>query len=267
MYAVQVEALSKVFYKANGKGFFGSLWGGRKQLMALDGVSFCVKPGEIFGIIGHNGSGKSTLIRILATLLYPTSGKAYIFDHDIIRHAAVVRRCINRVNVEASFFKVLSVWENILYSARLHGLGKHHVRRAIQPIMESLEFSEKELNTQVENLSRGMQQKVAIVRALLNTPRLLLLDEPTTGLDPVAKRSVQEAILRVREQHETTIILTSHDMAEMERLCERIMIINKGRIVQAGTVAELKQSLGSDTATLEDVFWYYTKEKWHKWEQ
>lgn len=268
--AVSVKGLSKAFYKRSydgmEKGFFSRCFGSKKEFMALNNINFSVKKGEIFGIIGHNGSGKSTLIRILSTLLIPTSGEVRIFDHDVIKDSLKVKRHINRVNVEASFFKVLTVYENILYAARLYGLNKKYLKDYLEGIIKELEFSRKDIDTKVENLSRGMQQKVAIMRSLLNTPNLLLLDEPTTGLDPISKRSVQETILKIRKKHNITIILTSHDMDEIDALCDRILIINKGEIKAIGRNESLKSYVSyatqRDDPKLEDVFWYYTREKW-----
>lgn len=270
MDAVKVRGLSKVFYKrefGNGaKGLMARCFGVKKSFYALNNISFNIKKGEIFGIIGHNGSGKSTLIRILSTLMIPSEGDVRIFDHDVIKESLAVKRHINRVNVEASFFKVLTVYENILYAARLYGLSKVFLNDYLKRIIRDLDFSRRDLDTKVENLSRGMQQKVAIMRSLLNTPNLLLLDEPTTGLDPISKKSVQDTILGIRKSNDITIILTSHDMEEIDTLCDRVLIINKGEIKAIGENSNLKQQVGNLTrrkdAGLEDVFWYYTREKW-----
>lgn len=270
MKAVSVTALTKVFYKRSfeekEKGFIKRCFGIKKEFMALNRVSFDINEGEIFGIIGHNGSGKSTLIRILSTLLTPSKGMVKVFGLDIIKDNLKVRRHINRVNVEASFFKVLTAYENILYAARLYGLDKKSLNEFIEKIIYELDFEKKDIHTKVENLSRGMQQKVAIMRSLLNTPNLLLLDEPTTGLDPISKKAVQETILNIRKKHKITILLTSHDMDEIDTLCDRILIINKGEIKAIGTSQSLKDYVSyansRKIAKLEDVFWYYTKEKW-----
>ncbi len=268
--AVMVSGVSKVFYKREfnrgEKSFLARHLGKKKEFYALNDISFSIKKGEIFGVIGHNGSGKSTLIRILSTLLTPSSGDVRVFDHDVMRESLMVKRHINRVNVEASFFKVLTAYENILYAARLYGIKKQYLRDYLDKIIIELDFSRRDLNTKVENLSRGMQQKVAIMRSLLNTPNLLLLDEPTTGLDPISKKSVQETILRIRKSHDITIILTSHDMDEIDALCDRIMIINKGRIKAIGNNESLKDyvryAADRKDVKLDDVFWFYTKEKW-----
>lgn len=230
-----------------------------KVVLAVDDVSFTVKRGEIYGILGANGSGKSTLIRLVATLLYPDAGTARIFGLDVVTQAAEVKRLINRVSVEASLFKKLSAMENLIYAARLYGLDAGQSRKDITKILTGLGIKENRIGQPVEKMSRGMQQKVAIARALLTSPVLLLLDEPTTGLDPRSKKDVEELVRGLRNTHDATIVLTSHDMHEAETLCDRIAIVDKGRIVVEGTPQELKDAhrLAQGThqqPTLEDVF-------------
>jgi len=230
-----------------------------KVVMAVDDVSFQVRRGEIYGVLGANGSGKSTLIRLLATLLYPDSGNASIFGLDVVDQAADIKRLINRVSVEASLFKKLSAMENLMYAARLYGLDSAPARKDIVRILTGLGIAESRIRQPVEKMSRGMQQKVAIARALLTSPVLLLLDEPTTGLDPRSKKDVEELVLNLRNTHDATILLTSHDMHEADTLCDRLAIVDKGRIVVEGTPQELKdahrlQHGSRDEPTLEDVF-------------
>ena len=240
--------------KTNGKGK-------KRLVVAVDHVSFKVKEGEIFGVLGPNGSGKSTLIRLLATLLLPDGGDIKIFGHDPVKESLEVQRLINRMSVEASFFKKLSPMENLIYGARLYGMGGQETRRKIDGILERLGLEERSIYRPMEEMSRGMQQKVAIVRALLSRPRILLLDEPTTGLDPVSKREVQAVVNELREQEGTTILLTTHDMAEAEKLCERIAIMHKGKIVAMDTPQKLKElapDVDGSKPTLEDVFIHLT---------
>lgn len=230
-----------------------------KEVVAVDDVSFKVGRGEIYGVLGANGSGKSTLIRLLATLLYPDAGSARIFGLDVVAEAAEVKKLINRVSVEASLFKKLSAMENLIYAARLYGLDIAGARRDIVTILTGLGISESRVRQPVEKMSRGMQQKVAIARALLTSPVLLLLDEPTTGLDPRSKKDVEQFVLTLRDTHDATILLTSHDMHEADTLCDRLAILDKGRIVVEGTPQELKDAhrvrLGlHDEPSLEDVF-------------
>lgn len=230
-----------------------------KQVLALDNVSLTVKRGEIYGVLGANGSGKSTLIRLLATLLYPDAGTLKVFDLDVMQQASEVKRLINRVSVEASLFKKLSAMENLIYAARLYGVNIPAARREISSVLQALGIPEARIKQPVEKMSRGMQQKVAIARALLTSPVLLLLDEPTTGLDPRSKKDVQHFVRHLRDTHDATVLLTSHDMAEADALCDRLSIIHKGRLVVEGTPQQLKEAHrfregGTQLPSLEDVF-------------
>lgn len=225
--------------------------------VAVDHVSFDIEEGEIFGVLGPNGSGKSTLIRLLATLLIPDAGTIEIFGHDVVSEPMAVQRLINRVSVEASFFKKLSPMENLLYGARLYGLKGQDVRERVHAIFRRLHVPQKNINEPMEKMSRGMQQKVAVTRALLSSPRLLLLDEPTTGLDPRSKRDVQSFVRELRDRDGTTMLLTTHDMTEAEKLCDRIAIMDSGRIVALDTPAKLRSLAprqGGNMPTLEDIF-------------
>jgi len=223
---------------------------------AVQRVSFQVQAGETFGILGANGCGKSTLIRLVATLLVPDEGRIAIFGHDAVREATAVRRLIHRVSVDAAFFKKLSAWENLTFASGLYGLGHREVRSRGTEVLERLGFSLSKLYEPLENLSRGMQQKVAITRAMLVQPALLLLDEPTTGLDPRSRRQVQAYVQEIRRNEGVTTILTTHDMQEAERLCQRVAIMRNGEIVEVGTPSELIQRVagGVENPTLEEVF-------------
>ena len=226
------------------------------QVRAVDHVSFSVRRGEIFGILGPNGSGKSTLIRLISTLLIPDAGQITVFGYDVERDEVQVKRIINRVSVEAAFFKKLSPMENLLYAGRLYGLDGDTIREQSIQILTRLGLEGKSLYAPVEEMSRGMQQKVAIARAFLSSPTLLLLDEPTTGLDPRSKREVQAFVEELRDSHDATVLLTTHDMDEAEALCERIAIIEGGKIVALDTPAGLKAMIARNghEPTLEDVF-------------
>ena len=233
----------------------------RKPVDAITDVSMRLERGDVHGILGANGSGKSTLIRLISGLLTLDSGRVEVFGHDIERDEMEVKRLINRVSVDAAFFKKLSPMENLLFAARLYGLDGKVARRETVAILERLGVSEKRLGRPVEQMSRGMQQKVAIARALLTSPTLLLLDEPTTGLDPRSKLDVQAFIEEVNAIHDATIVLTTHDLAEAERLCGRITVLNEGRVVAEDTPDGLKTTTGQRLgrpATLEDVFMTYT---------
>lgn len=241
----------------NGKHTAHSLQGSVQIIVAVDHVSFTVEEGEIFGILGPNGGGKSTLIRLIATLLLPDKGKISVFGYDVVRQPLQVQQLINRVSVEASFFKKLSPMENLMYGARLYGLSAKQTRKQVVEILLRLGLKERDIYHPMEEMSRGMQQKVAIARALLSRPRLLLLDEPTTGLDPRSKREVQAVVRELREVHGTTILLTTHDMIEAETLCDRIAIMDSGRVVALDTPEGLKNRVRGTTErqpTLEEVF-------------
>jgi ABC-2 type transport system ATP-binding protein len=233
----------------------------KKAVVAVNDVTISIRRGEIYGILGANGSGKSTLIRLVSTLLTLDGGRVEVLGHDIERDEMAVKQLINRVSVDAAFFKKLSPHENLAYAARLYGLDAKRARAEAITILARLGIGEKRLGRPVEQMSRGMQQKVAIARALLTSPTVLLLDEPTTGLDPRSKLDVQTFIEEVRDTHDATILLTTHDLAEAERLCDRIALINDGRIVAEGTPAELITMVARDYGkepNLESVFMTFT---------
>ena len=248
------------------KTFNGGILKRKKPVRALIDINFDVRSGECFGLIGPNGSGKSTLIRILSTLLYPDKGQAYVCGMDVVKKPYQVRPLISRVSVDAAFFKKLSAWENLRYSARLYGVPLRIAKERALDVLGELGFPVRRFSDPMEDLSRGMQQKVAVARALINRPLVLLLDEPTTGLDPRSKREVEAYIQRLKSQTELTIFLTTHDMYEAEELCDRVAIIDKGRIVALDTPAGLKQMVarkrGSDHVSLEDVFLELTHKEW-----
>jgi ABC-2 type transport system ATP-binding protein len=228
---------------------------------AVVDVSMRLERGDIHGVLGANGSGKSTLIRLIAGLLTIDAGRIEVFGHDVVRDELQVKRLINRVSVDAAFFKKLSPMENLTFAARVYGLDVKAARLSIYRILDRLHVGSDRVDRPIEQMSRGMQQKVAIARALLTSPTLLLLDEPTTGLDPRSKLDVQEFVEEVRATHDTTIVLTTHDLAEAERLCDDITVIDGGRVVAsdtpAGLVSSAAERLGRP-ATLWDVFMAYT---------
>jgi ABC-2 type transport system ATP-binding protein len=233
----------------------------KKPVTAINDVSLRIARGEIYGVLGANGSGKSTLIRLMSTLLTLDSGKVEVFGHDIERDEMAVKRLINRVSVDAAFFKKLSPHENLIYAARLYGLDGRQAKSDAIRILARLGIGEKRLDRPVEQMSRGMQQKVAIARALLTSPVLMLLDEPTTGLDPRSKLDVQTFIEELRDTHDATIVLTTHDLDEADRLCDRIAVLNDGRIVVEDTPTGLKAIVAERydmPPTLESAFMRFT---------
>jgi len=258
--AIIVHDVYKKFGKPDGsiwKQVFRPNSNGQKPIVvAVDNVSFKVKEGEIFGVLGPNGSGKSTLIRLIATLLLPDRGDIQVFGHDVVNEPMEVQRLINRVSVEASFFKKLSPMENLLYGARLYGMSGREIRPRVEEILFRLGLEKRSIYKPMDEMSRGMQQKVAIARALLSRPRLLLMDEPTTGLDPRSKREVQEVIRELNQDSGTTILLTTHDMLEADQLCDRIAIIDNGKIVALDTPQGLMKIISPNVyePTLEDGF-------------
>lgn len=231
-----------------------------KDVQAVGGVSLAVKRGEIYALLGANGSGKSTLIRCFSTLLEPDAGAVTVFGLDIHDDELAVKRLINRVSVEASFFKKLSAMENLVYAGRLYGVPAADARSRSREILVRLGIAVARHDEPLEKLSRGMQQKVAIARAFLTSPALLLLDEPTTGLDIRSKREVQTFVRDLRDEHDATILLTTHDLDEAERLADRIGVLHDGKLVAEGTAAELAGHYGT-RGSLEDVFMTITGRK------
>jgi ABC-2 type transport system ATP-binding protein len=251
--AVAVDELRKEFFRNDGRN---GLRRRRKRVAALDGVSFEVRRGETVAILGQNGSGKSTLIRLLSTLLLHDGGRARIFGHNVFTETRAVRRLINRVSVEASFFKKMSAVENLSYAARFYGMTPGETRTQIPEILGRVGFPADRLDEPLEDMSRGMQQKVALARALLTAPILLLLDEPTTGLDPRSKVEVQQFIREIRETHDATVLLCTHDLVEAEELAERVGILDAGRLIELAPADELKRKYGA--STLEEAFFAAT---------
>jgi ABC-2 type transport system ATP-binding protein len=246
-HALDVVDIKKAFKKKRGE-----------HVPALKSVSLRIDRGEVVGILGPNGSGKSTLVRVISTLVIPDAGSVSVFGVDALKEPRRVQRMINRVSVEASFFKKLSAYENLIYGAKLYGVTSSVAKSRLGEILEGIGFDMKRAAEPMEHLSRGMQQKIALARALLTSPMLMLLDEPTTGLDPRSKKDVQELVSQIRADHNASILLCTHDMDEAEELCDRIGIIVAGKIVAMGTADELKRQYQEpgdlETPTLEQVF-------------
>lgn len=241
--ALEVCELTKAFRRLAAR--FPGRTARRRQVdrPALDKVSFRVEAGEIYGVIGANGSGKSTLVRILSTLLLPDQGEVLVFGYDALHDPSAVRQLLNRVSADPSFFRAMSPIENLLFFGRAYGLSGDTARRRSGEILERLGLEPHQARAPMRLLSRGQQQKVAVARAFLTAPRLMLLDEPTTGLDPRSKRDVQAFVAEVRREHGVTVLLTTHDMAEAELLCDRIAFLVGGRIVAEGSPLELRRDV------------------------
>jgi ABC-2 type transport system ATP-binding protein len=254
VFAVEVHNLRKEFFRRDATRTRGRKR--RRRVAALEGVTFTIERGECVAILGQNGSGKSTLVRLLSTLLLPDGGSATIFGHDVVKESRAVQRLVNRVSVEASFFKKMSSEENLAYAARFYGLAPSVTQTSIPEILERVGFPVGRRHEGMEHLSRGMQQKVALARALLTAPVLLLLDEPTTGLDPRSKLEVQDFVREIRTSHDATILLCTHDLREAEILADRVGILDRGRLIALDAADELKDQY--DTETLEDAFFAAT---------
>jgi ABC-2 type transport system ATP-binding protein len=234
----------------------------RRRVAALSEVSLRVPRGTVYGLIGANGSGKSTLIRILSSLVLADSGSVRVFGHDIERDSMQARQLINRVSADPSFFRQMSAMENLLFFGRAYGMPGDVVRRRSAEILDRLGLEPDRQRAMVKELSRGQQQKIAVARAFLTAPVLMLLDEPTTGLDPRSKRDVQEFVTEILRDHDATVFLTTHDMAEAEALCDRIAFLVGGRIVAEGTPLELKRRVAGgrpvESVHMDDVFMHLT---------
>ena len=227
------------------------------EMTAVDAISLAIEDGEVFGLLGPNGAGKSTTIKMLTTLLPPSGGSADIAGYDVAHQAAQVRRVIGYVPQALSADGSLTGYENLLIFAKLYDVPRvardERIRHALG-VMGLTEAGEKLVKT----YSGGMIRRLEVAQALLHGPRVLFLDEPTVGLDPVARKAVWEHLGALRRQTGMTIFLTTHYMDEADSLCQRVAIMHRGRIAAIGTPADLKASIGQADATLDDVFAYYT---------
>jgi ABC-2 type transport system ATP-binding protein len=227
---------------------------------AVNGVTFDVEEGEVFGLLGPNGAGKSTLIRMLTTLLVPTAGAARVNGFDIVKQADDVRKSIGVIPQAMTTDLELSVEENLLIFAKLYGVPREKRKRLIDSLLDAVELSQWR-DKQVKNLSGGMRRRVEIARGLVHEPRTFFLDEPTTGLDPVSRVAVWEMIRRIKDERNLTVLLTTHYMDEADKLCDRIAIVDHGKLVALDTPRALKASIPgreAETVTLDDVFVHYT---------
>jgi ABC-2 type transport system ATP-binding protein len=228
-----------------------------KDLAAVDDISFTVEAGEIFAFLGPNGAGKSTTIKMLITLLAPSSGTAAIDGHDIVRHAAEVRRSIGYVPQMISVDGTLTAYENLMLMARLYDIPKLERKERIREMLAFLNL-EGHADALVRTFSGGMIRKMEVGQAMLHRPKALLLDEPTTGLDPVARQNVWEHLFDLRGRFDTTIFFSTHNMEEADEVSDRVAVMNRGKIAATGTADELKTKTGKPDATLEDAFIFFT---------
>jgi ABC-2 type transport system ATP-binding protein len=218
---------------------------------ALNGVSFDVRPAELFGLLGPNGSGKTTLFRILSTLMIPTSGRALIMGYDAAQDPAALRRQIGVVFQAQSVDPKLTAYENLWHQGHLYGLRGGALRMRIDEILTRVGLADR-AEERVETFSGGMQRRIELAKGLLHHPEVLLLDEPTTGLDPGARRDLWQYLQILRDEEHVSVLVTTHLMEEAER-CDRLAIMNEGNLVALGTPAELKSEIGGDVILLDSA--------------
>jgi ABC-2 type transport system ATP-binding protein len=240
--AIAVEGVSKQF----------------GDFIAVDNVSFCVDTGETFGLLGPNGAGKSTLIRMMTTLLPLTSGRITVFEQDVALSPNRARLEIGVIPQAMTSDTELTVQENLSIYAKLYGVEHDERRRAIKELLEIVGLT-KWRDAEVHTLSGGMRRRVEVARGLVHSPKILFLDEPTTGLDPVSRVDVWEMLEKIQRERQLTILLTTHHMEEADRLCDRIAIFDHGRLITLDTPSNLKASVPGSTidTSLNDVFAYY----------
>ena len=227
------------------------------KLTAVDQFSIDVEQGEIFGLVGPNGAGKTTVIKMLTTLLPATSGKASVAGFDVLHQANKVRQAIGYVPQLVSADGSLSGYENLLIFAKLYNVPHAEQKKRVMGALEFMGLSEA-ADRLVRNYSGGMIRRLEIALAVLHRPKVLFLDEPTVGLDPMARKIVWEHVERLRSDYNTTIFMTTHYMEEADILCRRVAIMHLGKMVAIGTPVELKASVGGEGTTLDDVFVHYT---------
>jgi ABC-2 type transport system ATP-binding protein len=221
------------------------------KVKALKGISFEVQAGEVFGLIGPNGAGKSTTLKILATLLQPTGGRAEVFGHDVVRDAGEVRKIISYLPEEAGAYKNLTGIEYLRFMARLYAKDESKAEEMVELGVRIADLGDR-LRDKVSTYSKGMTRKLLLARALMVRPKLAILDEPASGLDIINAYTIRKTIKRFATEEGVTFLVSSHNMLEVEFLCDRVALINEGRIVESGTPAELKEKY--DAENLEEVF-------------
>ena len=237
-----------------------------KKLTAVDNISFSVKKGEIFGFLGPNGAGKTTTIKMLTTLLNPTKGNATIADYDIVKQRNQVRQSIGIVFQEPALDIELTGEENLEYHARMYGLKKSNRKKRIDEVLKLVDLEEKR-KVLVKNYSGGMKRRLEIARGLMHYPKVLFLDEPTLGLDAITRRAIWKYVKKMNREEDTTIFLTTHYMDEADFLCNRVAIIDRGKILVIDDINNLKTSIGKDVITLScdnlpKLIEILEKEKW-----
>jgi sodium transport system ATP-binding protein len=236
---IQVQDLTKSFRDLR-----------RGLVHAVSGVSFEARPGEVFGLLGPNGAGKTTVLRLLCTVLRPSSGRAHVAGYDIVTQAAEVRRHIGFLSLNTAIYDRMSAWELVEYFGRLYGLEGDGLRRRMEEVFAALHMNDFR-DVLGAKMSTGMRQKVSIARAIVHDPPVLIFDEPTAGLDVLVARSVMQTIERLRELGKC-VVFSTHILREVERLCDRVAIVSRGRVQACGSLAELRARYGEDD--LEELF-------------
>jgi len=221
------------------------------SIRALDGLSFVVKPGEIYGLIGPNGAGKTTALRIISTLLLPTAGTVKVFGLDVVQKAGEIRKIISYLPEEAGAYRYLSGWEYLEFMVKFNAKDRDEARAMVREAAEISGLGER-LKDKTKTYSKGMKRRLLVARALMLKPKLAILDEPTSGLDIIHAYHVREIIKKYVREHGVTVLLSSHNMLEVEHLCNRVALINKGRLVAEGAPQELKEKF--ECSNLEEVF-------------
>ena len=237
---IRTEELTKIFEK-----------GKSREVIALDNVSLEIGRGEVFGLLGPNGAGKTTLIRLLIGLLTPTSGRGWVLGYDIVSDVDEIRPRVALLPQEAGIYERLTARENIIYYGGLYGIPLEELERRTDELLNVVGLREKE-NYQVKGFSGGMKRKVLVARALVIEPEIIFMDEPTTGVDTIGARVVRNMLKRLSSEHNQTIILTTHDLNEVSELCNRVGILNEGKLAAIGKPSELEQKFKA--ANLEEVF-------------
>lgn len=243
-FPVQVENLTKTFHDEQ-----------RGEVVAVNRVTFDCRPGEIFGLLGANGAGKTTTLRMLATILQPTSGRASLLGHDVVADPEAVRRNLGFYSASTALYPRLTARETLEFFARINGYPEERVRERVDRLIARFGITEY-ANARVEKLSQGMKQKVSIARTVVHDPRVLIFDEPTVGLDVLNALEMQKVIAEFRADGKT-IIFSTHIMSEAEKLCDRIAIIHRGRIHGCDTLEALRLATGQHY--LEDIFVHYVR--------
>jgi sodium transport system ATP-binding protein len=236
---IRTEGLTKVFKDKK-----------RGEVKAARELTFECKPGEVYGLLGLNGAGKTTTLRLIATMLRPTSGSVAVCDHDVVQHPEEVRSRIGYLTGNTGLYRRLTPREIITYVGRLHGMDEGTIRRRVDELTERLDMGEF-VDTKADKLSSGMKQKASVARTVVHDPEVLILDEPTVGLDVLTSRGIVEMIGETKARGRT-IIFSTHQMHEAEELCDRIGIIHDGRLLAEGTTQQLKSRTGA--STLSDAF-------------